>query len=150
MDTSNMTKTQLLEKCKELKIINCDSKNKSELIELINLTTKLHNEDTDIYGDELYNFIKSDKLIDFLPNTIFVNIPKKELICNSCNAQIIALENQCDFCDRKMCETCQMNSYYSFHYCNECGTNYCYYNGLGDDYKCLKAKYSGGCWDCGL
>jgi hypothetical protein len=85
-----------------------------------------------IYGDELYN------------------IPKKELICDSCNTQIISLENQCDFCDRKMCETCQMNSYYSFHYCNECGTNYCYYNGLGDDYKCLKAKYSKGCSDCGF
>ena len=42
MDTSNMTKTQLLEKCKELKIIRCYSKNKSELIELINLTIKLH------------------------------------------------------------------------------------------------------------
>jgi len=104
----------------------------------------------EFYGDELYNFIKSDKLIDFLPNTIFVNIPKNALICDSCNAQIIPLENQCDFCDRKMCETCQMNSYYSFHYCNECGTNYCYYNGLGDDYKCLKAKYSGRCWDCGF
>jgi hypothetical protein len=79
-----------------------------------------------------------------------LNQSKKELICDSCNTQIIPLENQCDFCDRKMCETCQMNSYYSFHYCNECGTNYCYYNGLGNDYKCLKAKYSGGCWDCGL
>jgi hypothetical protein len=42
MDTSNMTKIQLLEKCKELKIIKCQSKNKSELMELINLTNKLH------------------------------------------------------------------------------------------------------------
>lgn len=80
----------------------------------------------------------------------YINIPKKELICDSCNTQIIPLENKCDFCDRKMCETCQMNSYYSFHYCNECGTNYCYYNGLGNDYKCLKAKYSGHCFDCGF
>ena len=73
-----------------------------------------------------------------------------KLTCDSCDTQIIPLENRCDFCDKKMCETCQMNSYYSFHYCNECGTNYCYYNGLGDDYKCLKAKYSGHCFDCGF
>jgi len=37
-----MSKKQLLEKCKELKIIKCNSKNKLELIELINLTNKIH------------------------------------------------------------------------------------------------------------
>jgi hypothetical protein len=37
-----MTKTQLLDKCKELKIIKCNSKSKSELMELINLKNKLH------------------------------------------------------------------------------------------------------------
>jgi hypothetical protein len=42
MDTSKMTKTQLLDKCKELKIKNCNSKSKSELIEFINLKNKLH------------------------------------------------------------------------------------------------------------
>jgi hypothetical protein len=117
------------------------------LIRYIKLINKYLLEDTDLYGDELYNFIKSDKLIDFLPNTIFFNMPKNILICDSCNAQIVPLENKCDLCDRKMCETCQMNSYYSFHYCNECGTNYCYYYGLGNDYKCLKA--SGNCDECG-
>ena len=35
MDTSKMTKTQLLDKCKELKIIKCNSKSKTELIEFI-------------------------------------------------------------------------------------------------------------------
>jgi hypothetical protein len=42
MDTSKMTKTQLLDYCKELKIIKCNSKSKLELIELIILKNKLH------------------------------------------------------------------------------------------------------------
>jgi hypothetical protein len=37
-----MNKTQLLDKCKELKIIKCNSKSKIELIEFINLKNKLH------------------------------------------------------------------------------------------------------------
>jgi len=37
-----MTKTQLLDYCKELKIIKCNSKSKLELIELIILKNKLH------------------------------------------------------------------------------------------------------------
>ena len=36
MDTSKMSKPELLEKCKELGITKCNSKNKSQLIELIN------------------------------------------------------------------------------------------------------------------
>jgi DNA (cytosine-5)-methyltransferase 1 len=36
MDTSRMSKLELLEKCKELCITRCSSKNKSQLIELIN------------------------------------------------------------------------------------------------------------------
>ena len=40
-DTSKMTKLQLLEKCKDLGIIKCSSKNKSQLIELINSKNKL-------------------------------------------------------------------------------------------------------------
>jgi hypothetical protein len=51
------------------------------LIMYIKLINKYLLEDTDIYGNELYNFLKSDKIIDFLPNTIFVNIPKNALIC---------------------------------------------------------------------
>ena len=80
------------------------------LIRYIKLINKYLLEDTDLYGDELYNFIKSDKLIDFLPNTIFVNIPENALICDYCNAQIVPLEDECDFFDRKMCEMCEMNN----------------------------------------
>ena len=40
MDLSSMTKVELLEKCKELGITKCKSKNKGELIDLINL--KIH------------------------------------------------------------------------------------------------------------
>jgi site-specific DNA-methyltransferase (adenine-specific) len=40
MDTSKMNKFELLKKCQELKITKCSSKNKSQLIELINKSIK--------------------------------------------------------------------------------------------------------------
>jgi adenine-specific DNA methylase len=43
MDISKMSKLELLEKCKELGIAKCSSKNKSQLIELINLHHKTSN-----------------------------------------------------------------------------------------------------------
>ena len=58
MDTSKMTKTQLLDKCKELKIIKCNSKGETELIELINLKNKLH------------DFQPATKNISLLPSII--------------------------------------------------------------------------------
>ena len=36
MDLTKLSKTELLQKCKELEIIKCKSKNKKELIILIN------------------------------------------------------------------------------------------------------------------
>ena len=41
MDILKMNKLELLEKCKELGITKCSSKNKSQLIELINTKNKL-------------------------------------------------------------------------------------------------------------
>jgi len=38
MDLTKLTKTELLEKCEELGIKKCKSKNKGELIDLINVT----------------------------------------------------------------------------------------------------------------
>ena len=43
MDTSKMSKLDLLDKCKELGITRCISKNKSQLIELINSKQKIPN-----------------------------------------------------------------------------------------------------------
>ena len=40
MDLSKLSKTELLEKCEELGIKKCKSKNKSELIDLINQKQK--------------------------------------------------------------------------------------------------------------
>ena len=48
MDISKMSKLELLEKCKELGITKCSSKNKSQLIELINSKHKTSN-NTDEY-----------------------------------------------------------------------------------------------------
>lgn len=60
MDTSKKTKTQLLDKCKELKIKNCNSKSKLELIELINLRNKLN------------DFQPANKNISYLPSIIYL------------------------------------------------------------------------------
>ena len=57
-----MSRLELLQKCKELGIINCSSKNKSQLIELINSKENIGRYElkTDI---ELNNIIQSEKII---------------------------------------------------------------------------------------
>lgn len=52
MDISKMSKLELLEKCKELGITKCSSKNKSQLIELINCKTKVVEEPKLILSNE--------------------------------------------------------------------------------------------------
>ena len=52
MDISKMSKLELLEKCKELGIIKCISKNKSQLIELINGKNKVVEEPKIILSNE--------------------------------------------------------------------------------------------------
>lgn len=73
MDISKFSKLKLLEKCKELNIINCASKNKSQLIELIHLKQKItecelkknveinnidQSQNIIISNDSTYNFIE--------------------------------------------------------------------------------------------
>lgn len=60
MDISKMSKLELLEKCKELGIKKCSSKNKSQLIELINSKIKLQ-DDNEPKVDSLNDF--SNKVI---------------------------------------------------------------------------------------
>uniref|UniRef100_A0A6C0BSG6 DNA (cytosine-5-)-methyltransferase n=1 Tax=viral metagenome TaxID=1070528 RepID=A0A6C0BSG6_9ZZZZ len=52
MDISKMSKLELLEKCKDLGIIKCSSKNKSQLIELINEKNKVVEEPKIILSNE--------------------------------------------------------------------------------------------------
>ena len=52
MDISKMSKLELLEKCKELGITKCSSKNKSQLIELINGKNKVGEEPKIILSNE--------------------------------------------------------------------------------------------------
>ena len=63
-DFSKMKKTELLKKCKELSIIKCSNKNKTELIELIN--TKLYSNNKEHNIDEDAN------------KKIYINIKKKK------------------------------------------------------------------------
>ena len=49
MNTSKMSKLELLEKCKNLGITKCSSKNKSQLIQLINEKINLLNNPHQIY-----------------------------------------------------------------------------------------------------
>jgi hypothetical protein len=80
---------------------------------------------------DLYNFIKSDKTIDFLPEDTFINIPRDAFICDSCKCNIIETDNH-------------------FRKCEVCGVKYCYYDGLHSDYRCLKIGGSSNCGNCGV
>ena len=62
MDILKMSKTDLLEKCKELGIAKCTSKNKSQLIELINSNHKTNN-NTKEYKNVLINEVFINKTI---------------------------------------------------------------------------------------
>lgn len=97
---------------------------------------------------ELRDFIKSSKKIELLPLDTLYNLEENMLICNFCCSEIIPIENQCDFCDKKLCEKCCEENYYSFTECLICNTQWCYYNGLHIDYKCTKMKMSGNCEGC--
>jgi hypothetical protein len=59
MDILKMSKIDLLEKCKELGITKCSSKNKSQLIELINSNNKKNNN-----TEEYKNVLISEGLIN--------------------------------------------------------------------------------------
>ena len=110
-----------------------------KLIIYIKLINKIILEDMD--SEELYNFIESDKKIAILPYDTFYNMPQNMLICGSCNSKIITVENQFDFCDKKLCDECQHSSDYSFHYCNTYETKWCD----------VDVKYrSGNCEKCGF
>jgi DNA modification methylase len=64
MELSKMSKHELLEKCKELGITKCGSKNKGELIELINMNIHQHK----THPIEL---IIEEGVNDTLPNTVY-------------------------------------------------------------------------------
>lgn len=54
MDTSSMSKSALLDKCVEMGIAKCSSKNKSQLIELIKATSNPHNEPVSMSSLPMY------------------------------------------------------------------------------------------------
>lgn len=120
-----------------------------KLIMYIKYINKCILKDIHLYGSFLCDFIKSDKVIDFLPSNMFINI--QDLICNSCNSQIISQGNKCDFCDKKMCDKCIEKSDYSFDSCSGCCIKWCCSNYDTKSYKCLKIVKTGASCDiCGL
>lgn len=76
------------------------------------------------------------------------NIKLKDNLCQQCLTPI-PLSNRCDFCNLRLCETCLDNSYYSFHHCDECEANWCYFDGKYNDYPCQMAPSSSNCQYCG-
>ena len=70
-------------------------------------------------------------------------------ICHTCNIPSI---NSCDYCDISYCDRCLDLQYeISFHKCEECNTQWCYYNGTHVDYKCPKIGiHTVHCDECGL
>jgi site-specific DNA-methyltransferase (adenine-specific) len=78
MDLTNLSKLELLKKCNELGYIKCKSKNKDELIELINTKTQ-----------QLESSTTHDKNIDKK------DILKNEINTTSCNDGILILNADC-------------------------------------------------------
>jgi DNA (cytosine-5)-methyltransferase 1 len=64
MDISKMSKIELLQKCKELGITKCSSKNKQQLIELINSNSKTNN------TEEYNNVLISEDVINELSTSV--------------------------------------------------------------------------------
>jgi DNA (cytosine-5)-methyltransferase 1 len=64
MDISKMSKIELLQKCKELGITKCSSKNKQQLIELINSSSKTNN------TEEYNNVLISEDVINELSTSV--------------------------------------------------------------------------------
>jgi len=87
MDISKMSKIDLLEKCKELGITKCSSKNKSQLIELINSKHKTSNN-----TDEYKNVLISEDVINE-PITENLNVIVENEINNEMTNQNIKLPN---------------------------------------------------------
>jgi 16S rRNA G966 N2-methylase RsmD len=87
MDISKMSKIELLEKCKELGITKCISKNKPQLIELINSKIKTSNN-----TEEYKNILISEDIINNEPITETLNVIENE-INNEMITQIIKLPN---------------------------------------------------------
>jgi DNA (cytosine-5)-methyltransferase 1 len=71
MDISKMSKIELLEKCKELGITKCSSKNKPQLIELINSKNKTSNN-----TEEYKNILISEDVINELSPSLIEPITK--------------------------------------------------------------------------
>jgi adenine-specific DNA methylase len=86
MDISKMSKINLLQKCKELGITKCSSKNKLQLIELINSNLKNNTE-------EYKNILISEDIIDNEPITEKLNVVVENEINNETTTQIIKLPN---------------------------------------------------------
>uniref|UniRef100_A0A6C0H288 DNA (cytosine-5-)-methyltransferase n=1 Tax=viral metagenome TaxID=1070528 RepID=A0A6C0H288_9ZZZZ len=76
MDISKMSKLELMEKCKELGITKSSSKNKGELIELINSKTHTKKKVETIIKDdgEIINSITLTPPVDFSPTTNVISL----------------------------------------------------------------------------
>lgn len=79
-------------------------------------------------------------------------LPPDLLYCKRCYTTDMPSENYCHYCEDAMCEICLDLQYTkSFHKCDECKRQWCYYNGCGADYKCEKIGiHSTNCDECGL
>ena len=113
MDLTKLSKTELLVKCEELEIIKCKSKNKSELIVLINLKTqpKKKEDDNDIVLD--VNNEKTTYLLEDDNTTNLENTNEKILKVGTLFSGIGAFEHALDRLSikHKIVFACDIDSY---------------------------------------
>jgi DNA (cytosine-5)-methyltransferase 1 len=122
MDTSKMSKFELLEKCKELEITKCNSKNKGELIGLINAkiqSTKVEliiEPDEIIDGDILNEIITKEDHTELNNNNNSENIIKIVSLFAGCGGLDFGFHNNPKYkhvlvndVDKDACDTYQHN-----------------------------------------
>lgn len=63
-------------------------------------------------------------------------LPDDLIYCKRCYETDLPRENYCEYCDDAMCESCLDSQYeISFHKCETCDRQSCYFNGRGSDYS---------------
>jgi DNA (cytosine-5)-methyltransferase 1 len=123
MDLTKLSKTELLDKCEELGITKCKSKNKGELIDLINLKkppkkeVKLIIEDDDTEevetNEKITNLLKDDKTTNEIITTNLENNNDKILKVGTLFSGIGAFEHALDRLSikHKIVFACDIDSY---------------------------------------
>lgn len=70
--------------------------------------------------------------------------------CDDCHKNISDNNNECHFCNLKLCDECADIKYISFHKCDVCAIQWCYINTPHyNDYCIANTRRGSICYECG-